>query len=70
MPNYRFKVRDGAGAEKLAAAVLADDDEAIAFARRVMTALVRHEADRYITGSMEIIGGKRSVATMPFEVGS
>jgi hypothetical protein len=70
MPNYRFKVRDRAGAERLAAAVLADDDEAITFAKRVMTELVHRHADLYSAGRIEIIAGKRSLATMPFEIGS
>jgi hypothetical protein len=44
MPNYKFKVHDQAGAEKLGAAVLADDDEALAFAKRVMAELLHRDA--------------------------
>ena len=69
MPNYRFKVHDGAGAERFGAAILADDDEAIAFAKRVMKGLMHRDADLYVTGRMEITAAGRSLANMPFEIG-
>jgi hypothetical protein len=69
MPNYRFKAHDrGAGAEKSGAAVLADDDEALAFANRVIRELMRQDTKRYTTSwTMEITAGSRSVASIPFE---
>jgi hypothetical protein len=69
MPNYRFKAHDrGAGAEKSGAAVLADDDEALAFAKRVIRELMRQDTKRYTTSwTMEITAGTRSIASVPFE---
>ena len=69
MPNYRFKAHDrGAGAEKSGAAVLADDDEALAFAKRVIRELMRQDTKRYTTSwTMEITAGTRSIANLPFE---
>jgi hypothetical protein len=55
------------GAEKLGAAVLADDDEAVAFAKRVIRELIHRDAKLYATWMMEITAGKRSVASVPFE---
>jgi hypothetical protein len=41
MPNYQFKAHDvRTGSEKIGAAVLADDDEAVAFAKRVIRELI------------------------------
>ena len=69
MPNYRFKAHDrSAGAEESGAAVLADDDEALAFANRVIREMMRRDTKRYTTSwTMEITAGKRSVASVPFE---
>ena len=68
MPNYRFKAYDSAtGGETLGAAVLADDDEAVAFAKRVIQELIRSDAKLYTTWTMEVTTGKRSVASVPFE---
>jgi hypothetical protein len=70
MPNYRFKVHDGStGSEKLGAAVLADDDEAFAFAQRMIRGLIQSDAI-YATGAVEIATAKRNVAHIPFESGS
>ena len=68
MPNYQFKAHDiRTGTEKLGAAVLADDDEAFAFAKRVIRELIHSGAKLYITWTMEVTTGKRSVASVPFE---
>ena len=67
MPNYKFKVHDvSIGSEKLGAAVLADDDEALGFAQRVIRELAHSDAI-YATGTMEISTGKRKVACITFE---
>jgi hypothetical protein len=50
------------------AAVLADDDEALGFAQRVITELVRSYTI-FATGTMEITTGKRIVAHITFESG-
>jgi hypothetical protein len=68
MPNYRFKAYNGVtGAEKLGAAVLGDDNEARAFAKRVILELIRRDAKLYATWTMEVTVGKRNVASVPFE---
>jgi hypothetical protein len=68
MPNYQFKAHDiRTGSEKLGAAVLADDDEALAFAKRVIRELIHNDAKLYITWTMEVTAGKRSIASVPFE---
>jgi hypothetical protein len=68
MPNYRFKVHDiRSGSKKLGAAVLADDDEALAFAKRVIRELIHSDAKLYTTWTMEVTAGKRTVASVPFE---
>ena len=68
MPNYKFKARDSiTGTEKLGSAVLADDDEARAFAKRVIRELIQRDAKLYATWTMEVTAGKRSVASVPFE---
>ena len=67
MPNYRFKAHDiRTGSEKLGAAVLADDDEALAFAKRVIRELIHSDAKLYTTWTMEVTAGKRSVASVLF----
>ena len=68
MPNYRFKLHDiRTGSEKLGAAVLTDDDEALAFAKRVIRELIHSDAKLYTTWTMEVTAGNRSVASVPFE---
>jgi hypothetical protein len=68
MPNYWFKAHDSVtGTEKRAAAVLADDDEALAFANRVIRELTHRDAKLYATWTMEVTAGKRSIARVPFE---
>jgi hypothetical protein len=70
MPNYRFKAHGGPAGdeEKTGAAVLADDDDALAFANRVIRELMRQDSKRYTTSwMMEITAGTRSVASLPFE---
>jgi hypothetical protein len=68
MPNYKFKVHDGGtGSETLGAAVLGDDDEALAFANRVIRELIHHDARLYTKSwTMEVTAGKRGVASAPF----
>jgi len=67
MPNYKFKVHDvSSGSEKLGAAVLADDDEALGFAQRVIRELVQGDAI-YAKATMEVVTGKREVARIKFE---
>jgi hypothetical protein len=70
MPNYRFKARDrSATEEKSGAAVLADDEEALAFANRVIRELVRRDTERYTASwTMEVTAGTRSVARVPFKL--
>src|ERR1700689_4375206 len=68
MPNYRFRAHDNVtSAEKLGAAILTDDDEALAFAERVIRELMQRDAKLYATWTMEVTVGKRSVASVPFE---
>jgi hypothetical protein len=69
MPNYRFKALDsGTGSEQSGAAVLAEDDEAYAFAKRVIRELIHSDAKLYTNSwTMEITAGTRSVASVPFE---
>jgi hypothetical protein len=67
MPAYKFRAHDGAGSEKVGAAVLADDDEAVAFGKRVVAEMMRVDAELYFTWTMEITAGKREVASMSFE---
>jgi hypothetical protein len=68
MPNYRFKAHDSVtSTEKVGAAVLADDDEALAFAKRVIRELIQRDAKLYATWTMEVTAGRRSVASVPFE---
>jgi hypothetical protein len=67
MPNYRFKVLDmTTGSEKLGAAVLGDDDEAVDFAQRMIRKLIQSDT----TGSLEVTTGKRTVHHITFESGS
>jgi hypothetical protein len=67
VPHYRFKAHDiRTGSDKIGAAVLADDDEAVAFAKRVIRELIRTDAKLYTTWTMEVTAGKRSVASVPF----
>jgi hypothetical protein len=67
MPNYRFKAHDRVtGTEKLGAAVLADDDEALAFAKRVIRELIHRDAKLCATWTMEVTAGSR-IASIPFE---
>ena len=68
MPNYQFKAHDiRTGSEKLGAAVLADDDEALAFAKRVIRELIRSDANLYTTWTMEVTAGRCGDASVPFE---
>ena len=68
MPNYRFRAHDSVtGAEKLGAAALADDDEAVAFAKRVIRELIHRDAKLYATWTMVVTAGSRSVASAAFE---
>jgi len=65
--TYRFKFYDpNSRSEKLGAAVLADDDEALGFAQRVIRELAHSDAI-YATGTIEITTGKRTVACIAFE---
>jgi hypothetical protein len=67
MPSYRFKFYDpNSRSEKLGAAVLADDDEAVAFAQRVMRELIHSDEQAYATWMVKITGKEREVASMPF----
>jgi hypothetical protein len=67
MPSYRFKFYDpNSRSEKLGAAVLADDDEAVAFAQRVMRELIHSDEQLYATWMVKITAKERKVASMPF----
>ena len=67
MPSYRFKFYDpNSRSEKLGAAVLADDDEAVAFAQRVMRELIHSDEQPYGTWIVTITAKEREVASMPF----
>jgi hypothetical protein len=70
MPNYKFRAHDGAGAEKVDSAVLADDDEALAFGKRVSQEMMRRDAGLYSSWTIEITTGRRHVASIVFEVGN
>src|SRR6267154_1446222 len=64
MPSYRFKFYDpNSRSEKLGAAVLADDNEAVAFAQRVMRELVRSDETLYATWMTKITEKERTVAS-------
>ena len=66
MPSYRFKSYDpNSRSEKLGAAVLADDDEAVAFARRVIRELIGSD-EKHAAWRVEITVRERKVASMPF----
>jgi hypothetical protein len=66
MPSYRFKFYDpNSRSEKLGAAVLADDDEAVAFAQRVIRELI-HGEQLYAECMVKITAKEREVASMPF----
>jgi hypothetical protein len=66
MPGYWFKFYDpNSRSEKLGAAVLADDDEAVAFARRVIRELIGSD-EKHATWRVEITARERKVASMPF----
>jgi hypothetical protein len=68
MPNYRFRAHDSVtGVEKLGAAILTDDDEALAFAKRVIQELIHRDSKLYATWTMEVTAGKRSIASVSFE---
>jgi hypothetical protein len=68
MPNYRFKAHGiPTESEKSGAAVLADDDEALAFAKRVIRELIHSDAKLYSAWTMEVTAGARNVASVPFE---
>jgi hypothetical protein len=69
MPHYKFRAHDGAGAEKLGSAVLADDDEALAFGKRVIQEMMRSNAGLYASWKIEINEGGRNVASILFETG-
>ena len=67
MPGYRFKFYDpNSRSEKLGAAVLADDDEAVAFAQRVTRELIHGDEQLYATWMVKITAKEREVASMPF----
>ena len=67
MPSYRFKFYDpNSRSEKLGAAVLADDDEAVAFAQRVMRELIHSDEQLYVTWVVKITAKERNIASMPF----
>jgi hypothetical protein len=67
MPNYRFKAHDGNGSEKLGAAVLTNDDEALAFAKRIIQEMMQGDVALYTTWAMDITAGKRNVGSILFE---
>jgi hypothetical protein len=67
MPSYRFKFYDAnSRSEKLGAAVLSDDDEAVAFAQRVMRELIHSDEKLYAAWMVKITAKERKVASMPF----
>jgi hypothetical protein len=67
MPSYRFKFYDPISrSEKLGAAVLADDDDAVAFAQRVMRELIHTDDKLYAKWIVEITARERKVASKPF----
>jgi hypothetical protein len=67
MPSYRFKFYDpNSRSEKLGAAVLADDDEAVAFAQRVIRELVHSDEQLYAGWMVKITTKERNVASIPF----
>ena len=67
MPSYRLKFYDpNSRSEKLGAAVLADDNEAVAFAQRVARKLIHSDEKTYAKWSVEITARERKVACMPF----
>jgi hypothetical protein len=65
---YNFALDNGSGREELGGMALADDAEAIAFAKQVIQDLKSY-ADQYARWSMEITEGERIVGTIPFVLG-
>ena len=68
MPSYRFKFYDpNSRSQKLGAAVLADDDEAVAFAQRVVRELIHSDEKLYAAWKVEITARQHKVANLPFQ---
>jgi hypothetical protein len=71
MPSYRFKFFDpNSRSQKLGAAVLAGDDEAVAFAQRVIRELIRSDEKLHAAWKVEITARQRKVANIPFRAES
>ncbi len=64
--GYRFVIRSGDTVEALGVMPLADDDEARAFGTGVIRDLMEDAAARYAAYTMDIIQGRRAVASIPF----
>jgi hypothetical protein len=68
MDYYRFILDDSDGTENLGGMSLANDDEAIDFAERIIRDLER-EPGETARSLMLITEGKRIIGSIPFELG-
>jgi hypothetical protein len=64
--GYRFVIHSGDTVEALGVMPLADDDEARVFGTGVIRDLMEDAAPRYAAYTMDIIQGRRAVASIPF----
>jgi hypothetical protein len=70
MPRYRFDLQNNARQiEDLGGVVLADDGEALAFAKRVIRELLDKNPEQHARWSMDITEGERTVSSIPLELG-
>ena len=68
MQHYSFTLRNSRnGNEDLGDMPLNDDDEAIAFAGRIIQELMERFANEYRDATIGIAQGKRIVASVPFD---
>jgi hypothetical protein len=70
MPSYRFSIHGNGrhSRENAGWMTLADDDEAVAFAKAVIRDLLHGNAMRYTRSIMDVTQGERAVVGIPFAV--
>jgi hypothetical protein len=68
MLAYRFVVRnsDTAEIENLGSMQLANDDEALAFGKRMIRDLIRERAEQYAGWTVDVAEDDRAVGSIPF----
>jgi hypothetical protein len=68
MPIYHFTLyADATKSEDLGYMPMADDAEALAFARRIIRELMQRYSAEYAGSSMHITEGERAVSSIPFD---